>query len=285
MPHKSPYDHNSALQNLSLGKVTEYKSTYEPSLLQGVPRSLNRDELQLNADNLPFVGIDLWNLYELSWLNDKGKPMVATGVVKIPYDSDNLIESKSFKLYLNSFNQTRFSSINHVQDALSKDLSLCANKSVIVELNGDLDQFADKLDTFNGICIDDLDIEVDNYQLTPNYLQGISLDEQVTETLYSPLLKSNCLITSQPDWGSVEISYTGKKLDKEKLLRYLISFRQHNEFHEQCVERIYCDIMKFAQVEKLSVYARYTRRGGLDINPMRSNEINKECCNTRLLRQ
>ena len=285
MPHKSPYDHNSSLQNLSLGKATEYKSTYEPSLLQGVPRSLNRDELQLDANNLPFVGFDLWNLYELSWLNSKGKPMVATGIAKIPYDSDNLIESKSFKLYLNSFNQTSFDSIKDVKNALIKDLSQCANKPVIVELNGDLDLFADKLGTFKGICIDNLDIEVDNYQLTPNYLKGISLDETVTETLYSHLLKSNCLITSQPDWGSVEISYTGKKLDREKLLRYLISFRQHNEFHEQCVERIYCDIMKFAQVEKLSVYARYTRRGGLDINPMRCNEINTICSNTRLLRQ
>jgi 7-cyano-7-deazaguanine reductase len=285
MTDRSLYKENSALQDLSLGKATKYKSSYDPSLLQGVPRSLNRDELQLSADNLPFFGFDLWNLYELSWLNSKGKPIVATGVVKVPFDSDNLIESKSFKLYLNSLNQTKFSSLAEVQKVLTDDLSKCANKTVTVELNDNLDKFADKLGTFQGCCLDDLDIEIDNYQLTPDYLQDISLDETVTETLYSHLLKSNCLITSQPDWGSVEISYTGKKLDREKLLRYLISFRQHNEFHEQCVERIYCDMMKYAQLESLCVYARYTRRGGLDINPLRSTEKNVTDNNTRLLRQ
>lgn len=285
MTDKSCYKQNAALQNLSLGKVTEYKSAYDAGLLQGVPRSLNRDELKLNADNLPFVGFDLWNIYELSWLNSKGKPVVATGVVKVPFDSPNLIESKSFKLYLNSFNLTKFNSLADVQKVLVRDLSKCADKAVSVELNDNLDQFTDKLGTFQGTCIDSLDIEIDNYQLTPGYLQDISLDETVTETLYSHLLKSNCLITSQPDWGSVEISYTGKKLDREKLLRYIVSFRQHNEFHEQCVERIYCDIMKFAQIDKLTVYARYTRRGGLDINPLRSSEEIAVCHNIRLLRQ
>ena len=285
MSTKSLYKENSALQNLSLGKATEYKNSYDPSLLQGVPRSLNRDELQLKTDNLPFVGFDLWNLYELSWLNNKGKPVVATGVVKVPFDSDNLIESKSFKLYLNSFNQSKFASLADVQNALIKDLSQCANKTITVELNGNLDQFPDKLGTFTGTCLDDLDIDVDNYQLTDTYLQDISSDQLVTETLYSHLLKSNCLITNQPDWGSIEISYTGKQLNKEKLLRYLISFRQHNEFHEQCVERIYCDIMKFAQVQTLCVYARYTRRGGLDINPIRMTEKNTLTHNIRMLRQ
>ncbi|MFT6985038.1 MAG: 7-cyano-7-deazaguanine reductase [Psychromonas sp.] len=285
MTQKSPYDQAFALQNLSLGKATEYKSIYDASLLQGVPRSLNRKELALSADNLPFFGFDLWNIYELSWLNSKGKPVVATGVVKVPFDSDNLIESKSFKLYLNSFNQTKFSSLDDVQKTLTADLSKCANKAVSVELNGNLDKFADKLGTFDGTCLDELDIEIDNYQLTANYLQGICSAVTVTETLYSHLLKSNCLITSQPDWGTVEISYTGKKLDREKLLRYLISFRQHNEFHEQCVERIYCDIMKFAQIDSLSVYARYTRRGGLDINPLRTTENSGVINNLRLLRQ
>lgn len=285
MTNKSPYVENSALQNLTLGQATEYKSSYDQGLLQGVPRSLNRDELALRNDNLPFFGWDLWNIYELSWLNLKGKPVVATGIVKVPCDSDNLIESKSFKLYLNSFNQTKLSSLAEVQEILTRDLSQCANKAVMVKLNDNLDQFPDRLGTFVGSCIDDLDIEVDNYQLTPDILQGISAQQVVTETLYSHLLKSNCLITNQPDWGSIEISYTGQKLDREKLLRYLISFRQHNEFHEQCVERIYCDLMKFAQLEKLSVYARYTRRGGLDINPLRMTENTNSLANPRLLRQ
>lgn len=285
MSKKTLYEKDAALQNLSLGKSTDYKSHYDADLLQGVPRSLNRDELQLSADNLPFYGFDLWNIYELSWLNKKGKPVVATGVIKVPFDSDNLIESKSFKLYLNSFNQTKFDSIAQVHQVLSADLSKCANKTVHVELNTNLDQFVDKLGTFTGECLDTLDIEIDNYQFTVTYLEGLCSQEQVTETLYSHLLKSNCLITNQPDWGSVEISYTGKKIDREKLLRYLISFRQHNEFHEQCVERIYCDIMKFGQIDSLSVYARYTRRGGLDINPLRATNNNNEVNNVRLLRQ
>ncbi|MCW8995663.1 MAG: NADPH-dependent 7-cyano-7-deazaguanine reductase QueF, partial [Psychromonas sp.] len=183
MSNKSAYQQNSALQNLSLGKVTEYKSSYDCSLLQAVPRSLNRNELQLSPTKLPFSGFDLWNLYELSWLNSKGKPVVATGVVQVPFDSDNLIESKSFKLYLNSFNQTKFDSLAEVQKILTADLSQCANKAVIVELNDNLDQFADKLGTFKGVCLDDLDIEIDNYQLTADYLQNISGTENVTETL------------------------------------------------------------------------------------------------------
>ncbi|ABM04480.1 GTP cyclohydrolase I [Psychromonas ingrahamii 37] len=285
MTNKPLYDQDSTLKNLSLGKITEYKSSYDPTLLQAVPRSLNRNELQLSEHNLPFYGVDLWNIYELSWLNSKGKPVVATGVVKVPFDSKNLIESKSFKLYLNSFNQSKFVSIEAVQKVLTADLSHCADKAVSVELHTDLDNFSDKLGTFSGQCLDVLDIEIDNYQLNADYLQDLSSQEQVTETLYSHLLKSNCLITSQPDWASIEISYTGKKLDREKLLRYLISFRQHNEFHEQCVERIYCDIMKFGQIDSLCVYARYTRRGGLDINPLRTTEHINEINNLRLLRQ
>ncbi|GLS91945.1 NADPH-dependent 7-cyano-7-deazaguanine reductase [Psychromonas marina] len=289
MTNKPLYSQAVSLQNLSLGQVTEYKSQYDASLLQGVPRSLNRDELKLVASDLPFLGCDLWNIYELSWLNSKGKPMVATGVVKVPFDSDNLIESKSFKLYLNSFNQTKFDSVASVQQCLAADLSACANKPVSVELNADMGKFDEQLGCFTGECLDDLDIEIDNYQLTPTLLTGLCCSETVTETLYSNLLKSNCLITSQPDWASVEISYTGKKIDREKLLRYLISFRQHNEFHEQCVERIYCDLMKFGEIDSLSVYARYTRRGGLDINPYRCSEINNdknESLNQlRLLRQ
>ena len=260
-----------------------------PAFFKVLPRSLNRDELKLEANNLPFLGCDLWNIYELSWLNSKGKPVVATGVVRVPFDSEYLIESKSFKLYLNSFNQTKFDSVEAVQKCLIKDLSICAKKPVTVELNPDMGIFSEKLGNFSGECLDNLDIEVDNYQLTPALLSNLCSKELVTETLHSHLLKSNCLITSQPDWASIEISYTGKKIDREKLLRYLISFRQHNEFHEQCVERIYCDLMKFGEINSLYVYARYTRRGGLDINPYRCTENNENknsnLNNLRLLRQ
>jgi len=285
MSNSALYSQNDALKDLSLGKVTEYKCHYDSSLLQAVPRSLNRNELGLEATSLPFYGVDLWNIYELSWLNKKGKPVVATGVIKVPYDSEFLIESKSFKLYLNSFNQSHFDSVEAVQKVLTKDLSACATKPVEVTLNATLDKITDTLGTFTGINLDELDIEISEYQLSPVLLKEISLEETVTETLYSHLLKSNCLITSQPDWASVEISYTGKQLDREKLLRYLISFRQHNEFHEQCVERIFCDLMDYGSLTSLTVYARYTRRGGLDINPLRSTSASSTIQNVRLIRQ
>ena len=285
MSDSTLYHQNEALSELSLGKVTDYKCHYDATLLQGVPRSLNRDELALDSADLPFYGVDLWNIYELSWLNAKGKPMVATGLVKVPFDSEFLIESKSFKLYLNSFNQTHFDSVETVQNTLIADLSACAGKLVEVTLHAQLDQINETLGSFTGTLIDDLDITVDKYQLSSDLLTNIGGKETVTETLYSHLLKSNCLITSQPDWASIEITYTGQQLDQEKLLRYLISFRQHNEFHEQCVERIFCDLMTHAALTSLTVYARYTRRGGLDINPLRSTEKTFPITMTRLLRQ
>lgn len=256
------------LGHLSLGKISEYKQTYAPELLQGVPRSLNRNELKL-AGSLPFTGQDRWNGYELSWLNLKGKPQIAILRCEVPYDSPNLIESKSFKLYLNSFNQSKVESIEQLKKILSADLSSCAGLPVRVELFSRQEFPSLTLATFDAQCIDDLDIQVDDYQLQPHLLKVGEID--ANESLCSHLLKSNCLITNQPDWGSVLIRYQGRQINKESLLRYLISFRQHNEFHEQCVERIFCDIMQYCQPQKLSVYARYTRRGGLDINPFRSN--------------
>jgi len=231
------YENHDALSGLTLGKSTAYRDTYDASLLQGVPRSLNRDPLGLKADALPFHGGDIWTLYELSWLNARGLPQVAVGHVELDYTSVNLVESKSFKLYLNSFNQTRFDSWEAVQRTLERDLSACAQGKVTVALYRIDELEGQPIAHFHGTCIDEQDIEIDNY----------------------------------PDWGSVQIQYRGAKIDREKLLRYLVSFRNHNEFHEQCVERIFNDILQFCQPETLSVYARYTRRGGLDINPWRSN--------------
>ncbi|EDA3731668.1 NADPH-dependent 7-cyano-7-deazaguanine reductase QueF [Salmonella enterica subsp. enterica serovar Djugu] len=268
----SSYENHQALDGLTLGKSTDYRDNYDASLLQGVPRSLNRDPLGLTADNLPFHGADIWTLYELSWLNSRGLPQVAVGHVELDYTSVNLIESKSFKLYLNSFNQTRFDTWETVRQTLERDLRACAQGNVSVRLHR-LDELEGQpVAHFHGACIDDQDISIDNYQFTTDYLQhAVSGEKQVEETLVSHLLKSNCLITHQPDWGSIQIQYRGRKIDREKLLRYLVSFRHHNEFHEQCVERIFNDILSFCQPETLSVYARYTRRGGLDINPWRSN--------------
>ena len=282
MSKQDRYAGASALTGLSLGQQSDYISQYTPSLLQPVPRSLNRDDLQL-GDDLPFTGCDVWTLYELSWLNAKGKPMVAVGEVTIPATSANLIESKSFKLYLNSFNQTRCDSIEAVAAMLTKDLSACAGENVKVTLFP-LDQAPHQIALLPGECIDEQDIEVDHYEFDATLLQGAAGSELVEETLHSHLLKSNCLVTSQPDWGSVVIHYRGPQLDREKLLRYLISFRQHNEFHEQCIERIFTDLKHFCRPSQLTVYARYTRRGGLDINPFRSDwEVVP--ANLRLIRQ
>ena len=282
MSKQERYAGASALQGLSLGQQSAYISQYTPSLLQPVPRSLNRDDLGLRGE-LPFQGCDVWTLYELSWLNAKGKPVVAIGEVFVPATSPNLIESKSFKLYLNSFNQTRCDSLEAVQALLVQDLSGCAGAPVSVTLFT-LDQAPHQIAQLPGECIDSLDIEVDGYEFDETLLQGAAGTEIVEETLHSHLLKSNCLVTSQPDWGSVVIHYRGPRLDREKLLRYLISFRQHNEFHEQCIERIFTDLKHFCAPTQLTVYARYTRRGGLDINPFRSDwEAVPE--NLRLIRQ
>ncbi|HEK2898584.1 TPA: NADPH-dependent 7-cyano-7-deazaguanine reductase QueF [Proteus mirabilis] len=267
----SLYQGDKSLEALSLGKETQYHDQYDAGLLQGVPRSLNRDSLSLTAENLPFHGGDIWTMYELSWLNSKGLPQVAIGHVELDATTENLIESKSFKLYLNSFNQTRFESWDIVEETLLKDLTTCAKGKVNLTIYP-LSHFTSQpIVDFAGECIDEQDIEIDNYQFDVQWLNESTTDKQVEETLVSHLLKSNCLITNQPDWGSVAIQYKGKKIDREKLLRYLVSFRQHNEFHEQCVERIFHDIMQLCAPETLTVYARYTRRGGLDINPWRSN--------------
>ncbi len=261
----------TAPDGLSLGKQVDYEFQYNPNLLQGVPRSLSRDTLKLSKDTLPFTGIDTWTGYELSWLNLKGKPQVAILECHVPITSDNLVESKSFKLYLNSFNQTKFETAEAVRKTLEKDLSSCAGEPVTVNLI--LPQAFSSLafKEFEGVLIDELDVEINDYSPDTRFLCVDKSKGPQRETLVSHLLKSNCLITSQPDWASVLIRYEGDAIDHEGLLKFLISFRQHNEFHEQCVERIYNDILTHCKPNKLTVCARYTRRGGLDINPFRSN--------------
>ncbi|ABV88220.1 NADPH-dependent 7-cyano-7-deazaguanine reductase QueF [Shewanella pealeana] len=282
--HHDPYSNAPELSELTLGKSTGYQEQYDASLLQGVPRKLNRDAIGLTQE-LPFHGCDIWTGYELSWLNAKGKPMVAIAEFSLSFDSKNLIESKSFKLYLNSYNQTRFENAQAVQERLVQDLSACAMGDVTVKVIEPKQFSHQRIVELPGTCIDDLDIEVDDYSFNPDYLvESVDNKAIVAETLTSNLLKSNCLITSQPDWGTVMIRYQGPKIDREKLLRYLISFRQHNEFHEQCVERIFVDLKRFCQCAKLTVYARYTRRGGLDINPYRS-DFEHPAENQRLARQ
>ena len=277
------YQDNS-LKSLKLGQKTEYASQYDRTLLQPVPRALNRNGLGI-TQNQPFIiGADIWTAYEISWLNEKGLPQVAIADIYLDYQSQNLIESKSFKLYLNSFNQSKFADFNAVQQTMQRDLSECAQGDVKVRLNPVAVYDSQKINHLQGDCIDEQNIEITSYEFNADWLKDFVSDEIVEEKLVSHLLKSNCLITNQPDWGTLHIHYVGKKIDHEKLLRYVVSFRQHNEFHEQCVERIFCDLMHYAKPEKLTVYARYTRRGGLDINPFRSNFENLPE-NLRLARQ
>lgn len=256
-----------------LGKISEYPEIYSPQVLFPIPRLENRLSLNLtDPKNPPFFGIDIWNAYEISWLGTSGKPEVAIAQIQVPANSPNIFESKSLKLYLNSLNHTRFNSFEEVQKAIVTDLSAAAGASVSVKLTGP--EFWSKLSfkEFDGKLLDRLNLEIDpNQGPNPEWLKSKVNESPVEETLYSNLLRSNCPVTGQPDWASVRIEYVGPEIEEEGLLRYLISFRQHQEFHEHCVEKIFCDIKQMCKPSKLSVYARYTRRGGIDINPFRAD--------------
>ena len=252
-----------------LGQAVAYRDTYAPELLFPIERQLKRDELGIAAGALPFVGEDLWNAYELSWLDARGKPVVALGEFRVPAASPRLIESKSLKLYLNAFNQQRMVSVDEVQSRIAADLSAAAGAEVGVVLMPLATRPQRRSAYPQGECLDALDIAIDTYQPAPELLRAQGA--VVEETLYSHLLKSNCLVTGQPDWGMLVVRYRGPAIDREGLLRYVVSFRAHNEFHEQCVERVFCDLMARCRPQELAVWARYTRRGGLDINPFRAS--------------
>lgn len=268
---------------LPLGQQTEYVSQYSPELLYPIARVDKWQEMGIESERLPFYGEDIWNAYEVSWLNNKGKPIVATAEFRVPHDSPNIIESKSFKLYLNSFNQTRFENEEAVLAYMQKDLSNAAGKEVQVQIRG-VDAVESLVVLTPDYCIDDLDVEVNIYHPDASLLACSEDHNVVEERLVSHLLKSNCPVTSQPDWGSVFIDYKGPRIDHESLLKYIISFREHTDFHEQCVERIFIDLMQRCKPESLVVYARYVRRGGLDINPYRSSTP-VVLGNDRLIRQ
>lgn len=276
---------NDSPEDSPLGRASAYCSSYNPDLLFPIPRLPKREEIGVSSGHLPFVGVDLWNAYELSWLNARGKPRVAIGVFRVPADSPRLIESKSLKLYLNSFNQTKFSDSREVSARLSADLSFAAGAPVAVEVTQLSEHPLRSACYPRGTCLDELDIEVTNYSPAPECLVTDTERVVTDEVLYSHLLKSNCLVTGQPDWGMVAIRYSGPAIDREGLLRYIISFREHNEFHEQCVERIFMDIKRLCAPSKLAVWARYTRRGGLDINPFRASETGFEPPNEYEVRQ
>ena len=273
-----------------LGKSSAYADQYDASLLFPLPRAPKREELGLGAQP-PFFGADIWTAYELSWLNSRGKPQVALAHFTIPCETPNIVESKSFKLYLNSFNNTRFDSSEEVLARLRADITEAvwrgSDRSASIGVRLVLPEAFEqqRVQELDGLSLDRLDIDCDTYHPEPSLLRADHENPPVSEVLVSHLLKSNCLVTCHPDWGSEQISYTGAAIEHEGLLRYIVGFRNHNEFHEQCVERIFHDIWTQCQPIKLSVYARYTRRGGLDINPLRTSHPLALPANVRTARQ
>ena len=278
------------LTGSQLGRASAYVDHYDASLLYPIARQPKRAELGL-AGALPFLGADVWTAFELSWLGPRGKPQVALAHITVPCETPNIVESKSFKLYLNSFNNTRFADAAEVQARIRADISEAVWRgaehpaTVGVKLIG-TDLFdQEPVHELDGLSLDRLDVECSRYEPAPDLLTAEFNEAPVTEVLTSSLLKSNCLVTGQPDWGSVQISYSGPQINQEGLLKYLVSFRNHNEFHEQCVERIFMDVWTRCRPIKLTVYARYTRRGGLDINPLRTSHPQSLPRNVRTARQ
>ena len=269
--------------NSELGKKSAYISQYTPELLFPIPRQLKRTEIGIAENALPFYGMDIWNHYEVSWLNLKGKPQVAIAIIEIPATSTNIIESKSMKLYFNSFNNYKLDTPHKLQQLIEHDLSKAVMAPVKITLLP-LTSQALQISQPQGICLDEIDLEITNYQVQAELLSCTN-QKEISETVYSNLLKSNCLVTNQPDWATIIIDYSGLQIDHSALLAYLISFRNHNEFHEQCVERIFNDILRYCKPKALTVSARFTRRGGLDINPIRSTMTNIAPSNLRLIRQ
>ena len=263
-----------------LGEKSSYPATYSPDLLHSIPRQENRRILGLGSEP-PFRGVDIWNAYELTWLDGNGKPNVATAEFRVPADSRSIIESKSMKLYLNSLSMSRYPGSDEVAATIAADLSGAAGSTVQVQLSALSD--AGSLRELPGICIDNSDIDCESGDIEPDLLQCAG-EDPVVEELHSHLLRSLCPVTDQPDMGSLLIRYKGRPIDRDSLLRYIVSYRNHNDFHESCVERMFLDIKKHCGPDALTLYARYNRRGGIDINPFRS-DFESTIDNPRLARQ
>lgn len=271
-----------ALDHAPLGKSSDYPDHYAPDLLFPVPRDDNRRRIALDDGRWPWFGEDLWQAWELSWLRPSGVPEVAWGEFRLPAASPSLIESKSLKLYLNSLNQEVFSSHEQVSETIQRDLSSACGAQVTVELFS-IDRGMTAVGRPDGaVLIDDETVDSVVYDYCPDVLRAG--ETVVTESLCSHLLKSNCPVTGQPDWGTLQVDYTGPAIDRAALLKYVVGFRQKQDFHEHCVETVFTDLMQACQPQRLTVSARYTRRGGLDINPWRSTETG-EAPRLRLVRQ
>jgi len=273
----------SELSASPLGKVNVYTDQYDSSLLFAICRDGNRTSIGIDIKNLPFKGVDIWNGFDFTWLDDESIPQFGLLTIYVPCESTKLIESKSLKLYLFSFANMSFKSKAEIVRVLEQDLTAAAGQSVAVALDTHPEYFTETLGGFTGESLDALDIVCTAKNVNSSLLRSDAANI-VHEQLCSDLLKSNCLVTGKPDWGSVRITYTGPKIDHESLLQYIVSYRNHQGFHEQCIERIYFDILNICKPSKLIVEGRYTRRGGLDINPIRTN-VEVVLNNTRLFRQ
>ncbi|UZP66998.1 NADPH-dependent 7-cyano-7-deazaguanine reductase QueF [Desulfovibrio mangrovi] len=259
---------------LVLGRQVDYSLQYDPKQLCPIPRELGRTAAGIHTALLRH-GEDIWNIYELSWLAPSGLPVVGMAVVRVPWQAPFLIESKSLKLYCNSFNMTRFDSAAAVREAMERDLSEASGAPVTVDLL-EPHRFSEVVIAEpNGVCVEEV-ADFASAQGTADFVYDIDpsllkvTDESAREILFSRLFRSRCPVTGQPDWATVRVVYAGPRIDPEGLMRYLVSYRSHQGFHEACVERIYGDILTHCRPDELEVSARFTRRGGIDINPVRS---------------
>jgi 7-cyano-7-deazaguanine reductase len=269
-------------RKLPLGENTGYPDNYAPELLYAIPRAQSRAALGL-TDGLPFHGVDIWNAWELTWLGHGGLPAVATAEITVPADSPCIVESKSLKLYLNSLSMSEFASPVEVAETIARDLCTCAGSHTNVDVTLIASSEARPVSRLAGRCLDSMHVTCDTWKVDADLLLA-DTGTIVTEDLHTHLLRSLCPVTSQPDIGSLQISYRGPKIDRASLLRYIVSYRRHSDFHEACVERMFVDLMSRCALESLSIHARYQRRGGLDINPFRSN-YEERPRNLRLWRQ
>jgi 7-cyano-7-deazaguanine reductase len=266
-----PFESRKDVDDSPLGRRVDVPAAPDARVLFTVPRAQSRTEIGLDAQTLPFIGSDIWNAYELSWLDPRGKPRVAIAELRVPVDSPDLIESKSLKLYLNGYANTRIDNATDLRNAIARDLGRAAGAPVGTALIEPQDFPAQAIAELPGTCLDGQEIEIGDYgPPEPEHLRADAGARQIEESLTTRLFRSNCPVTGQPDWATVQVRYVGAPIDHAGLLRYLVSFREHCGFHEACVERIFVDLRARCAPRALSVHARFTRRGGLDINPWRA---------------
>lgn len=270
-----------------LGRQVEYPATVDPSVLFPISRADARTPLRIEAAALPFAGSDIWNAWEFSWLDARGKPCVAVTELRVSCDSPNLVESKSLKLYLGGYAMIRFDDTQDVRARIAEDVSASVGAPVEVSLREPAEFERLRVRDLAGESLDDQRIEITEYvEPDPEHLRARDGARPVEEALVTDLFRSRCPVTGQPDWASVQVRYRGIPVDHAGMLRYLVSYREHAAFHEACVERMFLDIQQRCRPLGLLVHARFLRRGGIDINPWRATpDFAATLANVRTTRQ